>query len=294
LKVIKKPSSLQEITEFLRLTGKRIGFVPTMGALHEGHVSLLLNSSDLCDITIASVFVNPIQFTEETDLEKYPRDFKRDYFICQKANVDYIFYPSVDDMYGENYLTEVKVKELSDKYEGEFRPGHFTGVASVVLKLLNIVKPHVAFFGQKDAQQCTVIKKMVTDLNLDTEIIVCDTVRESDGLAKSSRNVFLDETERSNAAVLYKALELGGDLILGGKYNNSQDVSSQMYHFIKSQVPSAEIQYIAITDNKLLDEIKDLNNFEGKVLVSLAVKFNGVRLIDNILLTKKGILNHVT
>ena len=259
-----------------------------MGSLHEGHVSLILNSYDLCDVTIVSIFVNPTQFRPGEDYNSYPRDFERDYFICQKANADYIFYPSAEQMYGDNFLTEVKVKELSDKYEGEFREGHFTGVTTVVLKLLNLTKPHLAFFGQKDAQQCAVIQKMKSDLNLDTEIIVGRTIRENDGLAKSSRNIYLDENERNNASALSKALELAGELILEAKVNSSDEIVSHMNHYIKSQVPHAEIQYIAITDNKLLDEIKDLNNFEGKILVSLAVKFKGARLIDNILITKKG------
>lgn len=259
-----------------------------MGSLHEGHVSLILNSTDLCDVTIVSIFVNPSQFKPGEDFDSYPRDFERDYFICQKSKADYIFYPSVDQMYGDNFLTEVKVKELSEKYEGEFREGHFTGVATVVLKLLNITKPHLAFFGQKDAQQCAVIKKMVSDLNLDTELIVGRTIRENDGLAKSSRNIYLDENERKHAAALSQALELAGNLILEANVNSSDEIISHMQQYIKSQVPYAEIQYIAITDNKLLNEIKDLNNFEGKVLVSLAVKFKNARLIDNVLLTTSG------
>jgi len=191
MKVIKDISALQEISDYHRTLRKKIGLVPTMGYLHEGHVSLILNARDECDIVVVSVFVNPKQFIPGEDFKEYPRDFLRDYHICKKSGVDYIFNPDEKEMYKENYFTYVNVTELLDKLEGKYRPGHFTGVATVVLKLINIAKPHCVYFGQKDAQQAVIIDRMIEDLDVDTEMRVCQTIREDNGLAISSRNIFL-------------------------------------------------------------------------------------------------------
>ena len=173
MKVIKEIKPMQEIAEFLRRTGKTIGFVPTMGFLHEGHVALMLAARDECDIVITSIFVNPTQFLPNEDFGQYPRDFLRDYYICKQSGVDYIFNPEDTEMYGINYKTYINVDDLSDKLEGKYRQGHFKGVTTVVLKLFNITKPHNSYFGQKDAQQVAVLKKMINDLNLDTTIRIC-------------------------------------------------------------------------------------------------------------------------
>lgn len=206
--VVQKIQEMKEIAKKLKKEGKSIGFVPTMGYLHEGHLSLVRLSKQQNDITIMSIFVNPIQFGPNEDYDRYPRDFERDKSLAEKEGVDYIFYPSVEEMYPEDFKTVVSVKKITEIMCGKSRPGHFDGVATVVLKLFNIVNPDRAYFGQKDAQQLAVIKQMVKDLNLDVEIVPCPIVREQDGLAMSSRNVYLSEEERKSATVLYRALNL--------------------------------------------------------------------------------------
>lgn len=286
MKVIKDIRAMQEISEFLRRTGKKIGLVPTMGYLHEGHVELLIAAKDECDVVIASIFVNPAQFLPGEDFEKYPRDFMRDYFICMQAGVDYIFNPEAEEVYGKDYKTYVSINDLSDRYEGKFRPGHFTGVATIVLKLFNITKPHRAYFGQKDAQQVVTLRKMVKDLNVDVEIRVCETLREENGLAKSSRNVYLDDKQREDAAVLNEALNLGKNMVLKGDFDDYKSVKKAMRDYIETKTPECSLQYIAITDNELMEKIDDLKKYEGEVLISLAAFFGKTRLIDNILFTK--------
>ncbi|MCE1166185.1 MAG: pantoate--beta-alanine ligase [Bacteroidetes bacterium] len=288
MKVIKEIKAMQEISEFLRRTGERIGFVPTMGFLHEGHVELLLAAKDECGTVISSIFVNPAQFLPGEDFEKYPRDFTRDYFICEKAGVDYLFYPDAKDVYPDDYKTYVNVNDISDRYEGKYRPGHFTGVATIVLKLFNATKPHRAYFGQKDAQQVVLLKKMVEDLNLDVEIRVCPTLRDNNGLAKSSRNTYLDDKQRDSAAVLNEALNHGKNIILDGDYTDTKSVKQAMKRLIETKSPECSLQYIAITDNYLMNKIEDLKAYEGDVLISLAGFFGKTRLIDNILFTKKN------
>jgi pantoate--beta-alanine ligase len=287
MKVIKEIKPMQEIAEFYRRTGKTVGFVPTMGFLHEGHVALMLAARDECDVVITSVFVNPAQFLPNEDFEQYPRDFLRDFYICKQAGVDYIFNPDAADMYGDNYKTYVNVDDLSDRLEGKYRPGHFKGVATVVLKLFNIVKPHYSYFGQKDAQQVSVLRKMVNDLNLDTNIRVCETMREDSGLAKSSRNTYLSEEQKEDAAVIYQSLQKVKDTILNDDYNNAEDVIKNIKDSIEAKSGKDTLQYAAITDNELLNDIYGLRKYEGEVLISLAVFFGKTRLIDNILFTKK-------
>lgn len=278
---------MQEIAEFYRRTGKTIGFVPTMGFLHEGHVALMLAARDECDVVITSIFVNPAQFLPNEDFEQYPRDFLRDFYICKQAGVDYIFNPDAADMYGDNYKTYVNVGDLSDRLEGKYRPGHFKGVATVVLKLFNIAKPHYSYFGQKDAQQVSVLRKMVNDLNLDTQIRVCETMREDNGLAKSSRNTYLSEEQKEDAAVIYQSLQKAKDTILNDDYNDAEGVIKEIKCAIEAKSGKDTLQYAAITDNELLNDISGLKNYEGEVLISLAVFFGKTRLIDNILFTKK-------
>lgn len=277
---------MQEISEYFRRTGLKIGFVPTMGFLHEGHVSLIIEARDNCDIVVVSIFVNPVQFAPNEDLDRYPRDFLRDYHICNKCKVDYIFYPDAKDIYPDDYKTYININDISDRLEGKYRPGHFTGVATIVLKLFNIVKPHISYFGQKDAQQAIIVKKFTEDLNVDTEIKICETIREETGLAKSSRNSYLTEEEKEQASILYKSLLLGKNMILSEDVDDSKQVRKAMTNLIESNAPKCKLEYIAITDNKELKKIDDLKIYKGEILISLAAYFGKTRLIDNILFTK--------
>ena len=277
---------MQEIADYYRRIGKTIGFVPTMGFLHEGHVSLMLAAKDECDIVAASIFVNPSQFLPNEDFTQYPRDFLRDYYICKQAGVDYIFYPEDTEMYPEHFRTFVNVDELSEKLEGRYRPGHFKGVATIVLKLFNITKPHYSYFGQKDAQQVSLLKKMVNDLNLDVEIRICETMREDNGLAMSSRNTYLTDEQKSNAAVINLSLNRAKGRLTDGNYYDSEVMKAEIKKTIEEKSGDLSVQYVSITDNKMLDEITDLKNFKGEVLISLAVFCGKTRLIDNIVLEK--------
>ncbi|MCI0473791.1 MAG: pantoate--beta-alanine ligase [Ignavibacteria bacterium] len=286
MKVIRGIKPMQEISAYLRRTGKKIGLVPTMGFLHEGHVALMLAAKDECDIVIVSIFVNPAQFLPKEDFKAYPRDLSRDYHVCKHAGVDYIFYPDEKDMYGEDYKTYVNVNDISDKLEGKYRPGHFTGVATVVLKLFNITKPVCAYFGQKDAQQAVVIRKMVKDLNADLNVRICETVREESGLAMSSRNSYLKDEQKKNAAVLYKTLQMGKSLVLSNEYGTAREIKKKMKEYAETNSHDCSLQYIAITDNDNLKKIKNIPEYEGEVLISLAAYFGKTRLIDNILFYK--------
>ncbi len=288
MKILHTAISAQKISLGLRKKNKIIGFVPTMGYLHEGHLSLIKTARKKADTVFVSIFVNPLQFGPQEDLAKYPRDFKRDEKLCREAGVNCIFYPNVKEMYPENYSTYVNVENITEKLEGEIRPDHFRGVATVVLKLLNIVQPHFAVFGQKDAQQACVIKKMVEDLNVNTKIIVCPTVREKGGLAMSSRNTYLSLEQRKDAAYLFKALEYAKRKIQTENYNRDIDfLKSQMTKLIKSRSTVTKIDYISFNDNRTLAEIDSLKNIENKeILVSLAVRFSNLRLIDNIIIKR--------
>ena len=287
MKVIREIKPMQEIAEFFRRAGKTVGFVPTMGFLHEGHVALMLAARDECDVVIASIFVNPAQFLPNEDFEQYPRDFLRDFYICKQAGVDYIFNPSAEEMYGENYKTYVSVEDLSEKLEGKYRPGHFKGVATVVMKLFNVCKPHYSYFGQKDAQQVSVLKKTVKDLNLDVTIRICETIREDNGLAKSSRNTYLSEKQKEDAAVINQSLQMAKEKILANDFIDAETMKKEVKDMIEDKAAGSSVQYVAITDNELLNDISDLKGFKGDVLVSLAVYFGKTRLIDNILFAKK-------
>lgn len=286
MKVIKEIYAIQDISDYYKCIGKKIALVPTMGYLHIGHTSLMIKAKDENDLVVVSIFVNPTQFGKNEDFDKYPRDFKRDYFICEKAEVDYIFNPEVDEMYKNNHYTNVTVSEISDKNEGKFRAGHFTGVATIVLKLLNAVKPNNLYLGQKDAQQNVVIKKMIEDLNVDTNLVICETIREENGLAMSSRNVYLSEEEKNQASVLNEILNEGKRLIMQEKVIDSKEIKKYICKVLQEKAPNFNLQYYEITDNKELDPIENLKNYEGEVLISLAAKVRETRLIDNILFIK--------
>lgn len=286
MKVIKEIAAMQDVADYFRCVGKKIGFVPTMGFLHEGHVSLIDKAKEENDVVVVSIFVNPTQFAPGEDFDKYPRDFLKDYFACEKAGVDYIFHPSADEMYDAKNKTRVTVSEVTDTLEGKARPNHFTGVATVVAKLFNIVKPNIAYFGQKDAQQAVVIKQMAEDMNYDLKVSICPTVREDNGLAMSSRNSYLSDSEKKEASAIYKALSEGRKLILN---NNTSDVNSiigKIGEVLKSNAKNLEIEYIEITNNTDLKKIYDLSSYNGEILISLAGKIGKTRLIDNILFTK--------
>jgi pantoate--beta-alanine ligase len=260
----------------MKLTGP-VGFVPTMGYLHEGHLSLVRQARAENPSVVASIFVNPTQFGPKEDFARYPRDPERDLALLEKEGTDIVFMPSAEEMYPPGFNSWVDVGGLTEKLEGAARPGHFRGVATVVAKLFNIVRPDRAYFGQKDAQQLLVIKKMAKDLDMGIEIIAAPTVREPDGLAMSSRNTYLSAEERKQAAVLYQSLKLAQKLYAGGE-KDAGAIKEQMTALIGKQ-PLADIEYISIADSETLDE---LDKIRSTALVSMAVRFGKTRLIDNV------------
>jgi pantoate--beta-alanine ligase len=280
MNVISSPVEFQREMLNLKRLGKSVGFVPTMGALHEGHLTLVRQSKKDNDVTVVSIFVNPTQFGPNEDFNKYPRQFDNDRKLLEKEGVDYIFYPSVSDMYPEGYETYVYLEKLPNHLCGLSRPGHFRGVATVVSKLFNIVQPDKAYFGQKDYQQAEVIKKMVRDLNFPIEIVVIPIVRESDGLAMSSRNAYLSPEERRNATVLYKSLQRAKELIEKGEKSVNK-IKEEMRKIILS-VPS-RIDYIEIVHPETLDSLDAIpdKNVIDRVVVAVAVFIGNARLIDN-------------
>jgi len=281
MEIISRIPRMKSLSRELRDEGQRIGLVPTMGSLHEGHLSLLGRARDMCDTVIASVFVNPAQFGPREDFARYPRDLARDAELAFTRGVDFIFAPAAEDIYPEGFASWVSVEGLSEKLEGASRPGHFRGVTTVVNKLFNIVHPHFAFFGRKDAQQVIVIKRMVHDLSMDVEIVVGPTVREEDGLALSSRNLYLSKEERKAATVLRRALERCLTLHNSGERDSGRLMAS-MRTVIEAE-PLAGIDYVAITDCEGLDPVETIAG-PAPTLVSLAVFIGRTRLIDNIVL----------
>ena len=273
---------MQQVADELRQSGKRIGVVPTMGYLHEGHLSLIQIARQHSNAVIVTLFVNPMQFGPSEDFKKYPRDFERDKKLTETAGTDILFVPSKEEMYPGGNLTVVDVEKITNVLEGNFRPTHFRGVTTVVAKLFNITKPHIVVFGQKDSQQAIVVQKLVKDLDFDIKIFIGPTVREPDGLAMSSRNVYLSPTERKDSTVLYQSLRLAQQLIDEGERNCSI-IISEMSKLITSK-PSAKIDYISITDASSLEDLAVLRS-NDYILISLAVRFGTTRLIDNILLT---------
>ncbi len=252
-----------------------VGFVPTMGYLHEGHISLVKQAKAENDISAVSIFVNPTQFGPKEDFKTYPRDIDRDLAML-KPHTDIVFIPPDKEMYPDGYDTWVEVKDITDMLEGAVRPGHFKGVTTVVNKLFNIIQPDKAYFGQKDAQQAAVIKKMVKDLDMPLEIVVCKTIREPDGLAMSSRNTYLTPEMRRNAPVLYKSLQKAREMYRGGE-RDAGKIKQAMTAIINSQ-PIGVIDYISLADNETL---KEISRIERPVLISMAVNFGKTRLIDN-------------
>ena len=276
--IIKEINKIRKIIKEQRKKQKKIGFVPTMGALHQGHLSLIRQACKDNHFVVVSIFVNPTQFGPREDSKKYPRNLKQDTYLCTKAGVDIIFYPDTKEIYPDNYRTYVMVEELSDCLCGKFRPGHFRGVATVVTKLFNIVQPDVAYFGQKDAQQAIIIKRIVEDLNMPLKIKFMPTIREGNGLAMSSRNAYLSPDERRDAAILYQALNLAKGLIREGN-RDSLDIIKKMRQLINKK-KNAKVQYISIVD---LENLKPMPKIEGSVLIALAVWIGKARLIDNII-----------
>lgn len=276
MKVIKTIKEMQTEAEKLRHVSKIIGFVPTMGYLHEGHLSLIRIARKSADVVVISIYVNPTQFGLNEDLGKYPRDFERDERLAEKEGVDIIFYPSNEEVYPEGYLTYVTVEEITKILCGASRPVHFRGVTTICTKLFHAVKPHFAVFGQKDAQQAVVIQRMVKDLDFDMEIIVGPIVREEDGLAMSSRNNYLSPEERQDALSLYQSLRLAEDLVRKGEMNTRVIVEAMRKLIEKKK--STLIDYISIVHPETL---RALHKIEDSALIALAVYVGNTRLIDN-------------
>ncbi len=277
--VITSINALRKKLTFYRNQGKTIGFVPTMGYFHEGHQVLMRHAKKDHDICVVSLFVNAIQFGPSEDFKKYPRDMKRDTTIAQKENVDILFTPSDNEIYPDSYLTYVDVGQISNVLCGQFRPGHFQGVATVIVKLLNIVTPQAMYLGQKDAQQVAVIKKLVRDLNFDVTIKAIPTIREADGLAMSSRNVYLNSQERQEAAMLYQSMQHAKALMKKGE-RSAATIIKNITQMIQDQT-SGKIQYVACVHPETLEPLKQL---KGPVLIALAVYMGKTRLIDNIII----------
>jgi pantoate--beta-alanine ligase len=275
MQVIEKIADMRQARN--KIAGS-VGFVPTMGYLHEGHLSLVRRAKEENLSVVASIFVNPTQFGPREDYKSYPRDTRRDLAMLEPLT-DIVFLPSVPDMYPEKFGTWVEVRDITERLEGAVRPGHFRGVTTVVAKLFNIVRPTKAYFGQKDAQQVAVIEKMVTDLNMNLEIVVCPTVREPDGLAMSSRNTYLTSEQRQAATVLYRALTLAQKLWSQGE-RDAGTLRHEMTELVEKE-PLASIDYISITNTETL---KEIYRVKPPILISMAVKFGKTRLIDNIVL----------
>ncbi len=278
MEVAKTIESVRGLVKAARSEGKKIGLVPTMGALHIGHISLIETAVKKCDFVVVSIFVNPTQFGPGEDFEKYPRPLEADLEICEKAGVDVVFAPTPEQMYPSENITWVNVEKLTETLCGRSRPGHFRGVTTVCAKLFNIVAPDVAFFGQKDAQQAIVIKRMVADLNMPLEIVVCPTVREPNGLAVSSRNKYLTKEQKQDAAYIYKSLQKCQEMIKAGTKDAGAIISEMKK--VLNQVPSIEIEYVSIVDARNLQSI---DRIAGKILAAVAVRIGPARLIDNII-----------
>lgn len=282
MQIISSVFDMQQWTDSRRRSGVRIGVVPTMGYLHEGHLSLIRLARQCSDEVVTTIFVNPTQFAPNEDFERYPRNLDRDLKLCESAGTDVVFAPDEADMYPDGFKTFVNVEEITNVLEGRSRPSHFRGVVTIVTKLFNIVKPHVAVFGQKDAQQAVVIKQMVKDLNFDVEIIVGPTIREPDGLAMSSRNAYLSLDERADAVVLSESLRVAGELVHSGEADCDRILKTMQTRI--NGKPTAKIDYLSIADALTLEELHELRK-DQRILISTAVWFGRTRLIDNSILT---------
>jgi len=282
MNVIKSVTEMQAFSEACRKQGKTIVFVPTMGYLHQGHVRLMQEARKLGDVLIASIFVNPTQFGPGEDFEKYPRDWDRDAQLCEAAGVNVIFAPTAEEMYSQGYQTSITVSQVSQNLCGVSRPAHFQGVATVVAKLFNCTRPHVALFGEKDFQQLVVIRRMVKDLNMDIHIIGVPTVREQDGLAMSSRNTYLSADERMSALSLSRGINRAQDLFQQGE-RSARVLIDTVREMIEKE-KCATVDYIKVCD---METLQDIETIAGPAVMALAVKIGRARLIDNIVLKEE-------
>lgn len=283
MRIIRSASAVSSYRRILHREGVRIGFVPTMGALHQGHRALIRTARLACDAVVVSIFVNPTQFGPGEDFLRYPRHLEQDAAMCREEGVDVLFVPSRDAMYPSGFQTAVAVHALSQRWEGAQRPTHFGGVATVVTKLLNIIRPHTAFFGQKDYQQVVVVRRLVADLNIGTAIMECPTVREPDGLAMSSRNASLTAAQRRAAPVLYEALQAGETAI----HEGSRDVTRIRRAMLMklAEEPLVQVEYVSVCDP---DSLEPLTRMTEKVVLLGAIRLGPVRLIDNLLVKGKA------
>jgi pantoate--beta-alanine ligase len=281
---MREVSTIAELREALaaaRAAGRRVGFVPTMGYLHDGHVSLMARAAAECDEVLVSIFVNPLQFGAGEDLDRYPRDLDGDRERCRAAGVTLLFTPSVEEMYPQPVATTVSVGGVSERFEGASRPTHFAGVATVVAKLFNLSGPCRAYFGEKDFQQVAVVRRMVADLSVPVEVVPCPTVREPDGLAMSSRNAYLSAEERAAAPVLHRALTTGAGRIAAGE--RSVEAVEAAMREVAAAEPLAEVDYLAVADPDTLEPVADLATFAGRPVRLLgAIRLGATRLIDNV------------
>ncbi|HEY3582466.1 MAG TPA: pantoate--beta-alanine ligase [Pyrinomonadaceae bacterium] len=283
MEIINRRQRMSSVARKIRRDQDRtVGLVPTMGALHEGHLSLVREARRMCDVVVVSVFVNPTQFGPGEDFEHYPRDLTKDTALLTDYNVDYIFAPTVEEMYPKGFSTYVNVVGLSEQLEGASRPGHFRGVATVVTILLNTVRPDFAFFGQKDAQQALVIKRLVKDLAIDTEIVVLPIVREDSGLAISSRNLYLNAEEQASAAVIHRALKQAKTAFKDGE-RSAGKIADVVRSTVETE-PRARLDYVAIADAETLEPIERID--ERPTLIAVAAYIGKTRLIDNVILNK--------
>lgn len=279
MKIIGSPMQMQAVSRDIRRKGESIGFIPTMGALHDGHLSLIRKARSENNTVVVSIFVNPTQFSPKEDLKRYPRVIKKDSLLCEKEGVDFIFYPLVKQMYPEGYCSYVTVEGLSGLLCGKSRPGHFRGVATIVAKLFNIVCPDNAYFGQKDAQQAVIIKRMVDDLNIPVKIKVLPIVRQKNGLALSSRNIYLNDNEKEDALVLFQSLNLARSLIKSGVVDAGKIINIMKQFILKKK--TAKIDYVSIVN---LNDLQPVKQAAGNCLIALAVYIGKTRLIDNVII----------
>jgi pantoate--beta-alanine ligase len=286
---ISSSTEITAISQKARSAQQRIGFVPTMGALHPGHISLVRAARAQSDMVMVSIFVNPLQFGPKEDFSKYPRTLEHDCALLAAENVDYVFTPSVEEMYPQGASTWVTVEGITDRLDGRSRPGHFRGVSTVVAKLFHIVQPDLAFFGQKDAAQAAIIRRMVHDLNFDVRIVVCPTVREPDGLAMSSRNAYLDPAQRQLATALYRAL-MRVQTLAGEGERDSGRLLAEGKQVIAGE-PSIRLDYLEIVDRATLEPVAETS---GGALVAVAAYVGETRLIDNIVLSDRGLTGHLS
>jgi pantoate--beta-alanine ligase len=280
MEILRIPRIAQDSCKKHLQRGRSLGFVPTMGALHDGHLSLVKRAKMENDVVIASIFVNPLQFGPSEDLDKYPRDIDEDVRKLREAEIDILFLPDNTLIYPEGFSTHIVVDALSDKLCGKFRPGHFSGVATVVAKLFNIISPTRAYFGQKDFQQTVIIKRMVKDLNSSIDVVVCPTIREQDGLAMSSRNAYLDSEQRRAAGILYQSLSKASEAVKSG-LNSGEKVRELMRKTLSAEPLISGIDYASVCDPETLKEVDEI---KSDVLFAVAVRIGNTRLIDNILL----------